>query len=247
MFFPKLRRHAKWMFLFLALAFGLGFVAFGVGAGGIGIGDVFRGSANSGIPSISDAQDRVAENPKDAQAFLDLSTALQANGRTDEAVEAIEEYLALKPKDTDALRQLAGLYLVQVSDAQQRYQLAQARAAFLAPAAAVFQGINLDNKPLDLDAVSNAVSSEISKDGNAALGEAQQAAASAVDAYRRIAAATPKDPTVQLELAQTATDAGDYGTAVAAYEKYLDLVPPTDPTARQVKSILKQLQSQTGG
>ena len=31
MFFPKLRRKAKWVFLLLAIAFGLGFVAFGVG------------------------------------------------------------------------------------------------------------------------------------------------------------------------------------------------------------------------
>ena len=36
MFFPRLRRHAKWMFVFLALVFGLGFVVFGVGAGGTG-------------------------------------------------------------------------------------------------------------------------------------------------------------------------------------------------------------------
>ena len=32
MFFPKLRRHAKWMFVFLALVFGVGFVVFGIGA-----------------------------------------------------------------------------------------------------------------------------------------------------------------------------------------------------------------------
>jgi cytochrome c-type biogenesis protein CcmH/NrfG len=247
MFFPRLRRHAKWMFLFLALAFGLGFVAFGVGAGGVGVGDILRGSSNSGIPSISDAQDRVSENPKDAKAFLDLSTALQAANRTDEAIEAMEEYLRLKPRNTDALRELAGLYLVQVGDAQQRYQLAQTRAALLAPAAAVLQGINLADKPLDLDAVSNAVTTEISKDGNAALTDAQEASANAVGAYRRIAAATPKDPSVQLELAQTATDAGDYGTAVAAYEKYLDLTPTNDPTRRQVVSILAQLKAQIGG
>ena len=29
MFFPRLRRHAKWMFVLLALVFGLGFVIFG--------------------------------------------------------------------------------------------------------------------------------------------------------------------------------------------------------------------------
>src|SRR5919108_5056349 len=76
MFFPRLRRHAKWMSLFLALAFGLGFVGFGVGAGGIGIGDVFRDAAGgTGVPSISDSEQRVLENPKDAQAFRDLATA----------------------------------------------------------------------------------------------------------------------------------------------------------------------------
>ena len=45
MFFPRLRRHAKWMFALLALMFALGFVGFGVGAGGIGFGDILRGHA----------------------------------------------------------------------------------------------------------------------------------------------------------------------------------------------------------
>ncbi len=45
MFFPKLRRQAKWMFVFLALAFGIGFVAFGIGGtGGSGISDLFQRS-----------------------------------------------------------------------------------------------------------------------------------------------------------------------------------------------------------
>ena len=57
MFFPRLRRHAKWMFVLLALVFALGFVVFGVGAGGTGIGDIFRdqGGTSSG-QSVSDAQ-----------------------------------------------------------------------------------------------------------------------------------------------------------------------------------------------
>jgi len=60
MFFPRLRRHAKWMFLFLALAFGLGFVGFGVGAGGVGFGDILRGAGGArGLPSLHDAEGRV--------------------------------------------------------------------------------------------------------------------------------------------------------------------------------------------
>ena len=109
MFFPRLRRHAKWVFLFLALAFGLGFVGFGVGAGGVGFGDILKGSGGgSGIPSISDAQKRVDENPKDPKAFRDLATAYQAQSKTSDAIEALESYVGLRPKDTAALRELAG-------------------------------------------------------------------------------------------------------------------------------------------
>ena len=67
MFFPRLRRHAKWMFVLLALIFGLGFVLFGVGAGGVGVGDIFRGSDGT-TQSISDAQDETEKNPTDPQA-----------------------------------------------------------------------------------------------------------------------------------------------------------------------------------
>ena len=43
MFFPRLRRQAKWMFVFLVLVFGLGFVVFGVGSGGgLGLGDILQ-------------------------------------------------------------------------------------------------------------------------------------------------------------------------------------------------------------
>ena len=100
MFFPRLRRHAKWMFLFLALVFGLGFVGFGVGAGGIGFGDVIRDAAGGGgQPSVSDAEKRVLDNPKDAQGVPDLSTAQQAAGNTDGAIEALQSYIAAPPEE----------------------------------------------------------------------------------------------------------------------------------------------------
>src|SRR3990170_92925 len=144
MFFPRLRRHAKWMFLFLAVAFGLGFVGFGVGAGGIGVGDVFRGTGgSSGVPSASDARKRIDENPKDAQAFRDLATAHQAAGNTDDAIEALENFVALRPRNTDVLRELAGLYLAKASAAQQRGQIADYRAAYLAPGATIAGVIQL--------------------------------------------------------------------------------------------------------
>jgi len=243
MFFPRLRRHAKWMFLFLALAFGLGFVGFGVGAGGIGVGDVFRGTGGpSGVPSISDSEKRVLDNPKNAQAFRDLATAHQAAGNTDDAIEALESLIALRPRNTDVLRELAGLYLAKAGEAQQRGQIADFRAAYLAPGTAVAGAIRLGDKPLDPDPISLAVSGAISEDSSVAYFEAQQASTKAVDTYRRITVVLPRDPSAQLELAQAASSAGDTASTVAAYEAFLKIAPD-DPTAVEVRRILKQLRA----
>lgn len=249
MFFPRLRRQAKWVFLFLALAFGLGFVGFGVGAGGVGVGDIFRGAGGgSGVPSVSEAQKRVAENPKDPEAFRDLANAYQAAADTAGALEALESLVELRPKDADALRELAGLYLAQASDAQQRAQIAEYRAAYLAPGSSITGIVVLGGRPLDVDPITNAMTSRLDDDISVAYSEAREQAARAVDAYRRLAAAAPKDPNVQLELAQAAQGAGDIATTIAAYEAFLKLAPD-DPTAVEVKRILKQLraQSQTTG
>ena len=71
MFFPRLRRHAKWMFVFLAVALGGGFVLFGVGAGGTGVGDILRGGGNrSGIPSVSSAEKETQKRPLDVKATI---------------------------------------------------------------------------------------------------------------------------------------------------------------------------------
>ena len=240
MFFPRLRRQAKWMFLFLALAFALGFTLFGVGAGGIGLGDVFRDAAGSdGVPSVSDSEQRVLDNPKDAQAFKDLATAHQAAGDFGDAIEAMQSYVALRPKDADGLRELAALYLQQSGDAQERAQIYQYRSAYLAPGgirAAIYQ---LDGTPLEPDPITNAVSTSYESEMLAASSEVQSASAQAVEQYKKLAALQPDDPTVQLELAQAAQSANDVTTVIAAYEAFLKLAPD-DPTAPEVKRILRQ-------
>ena len=241
MFFPRLRRHAKWMFVFLALVFGVGFVGFGVGAGGVGFGDILRGTGSgSGVPSVSENQKRIDENPKDAQAYRDLATAYQADGDVDGAIEALEGFSRLKPRNVDALRELAALYLRKASDAQTRAQIAQLRSDYLAPGGSVLGTLVVGGKPLETDELSSAVSSVLSEDTNAALVEVQSASQNAVSTYKRIAAAQPRDPSVQLELAQTAQSVNDTATAIAAYRKFLELAPD-DPSAPDVKRLLKQL------
>jgi tetratricopeptide (TPR) repeat protein len=247
MFFPRLRRHAKWMFLLLALAFALGFVAFGVGAGGVGVGDIFRGSGGgSGAPSISDAEKRTLENPKDAKAFRDLATAHAAAGNTDEAIQALESLVSLRPKDADALRQLAAQYLQKLDDAQQQTQIAQIRAAYLAPGMAVGSALQLGSTPLD-DPISSAISNAITAESSTSFTDAQQAASQYVETYRRLAATDPRDASLQLEFAQQAESVGDTTAALEGYRAFLT-IPNIDPAQQaDVRRRLKQLSQVTTG
>src|SRR5919197_3555298 len=72
LFFQRIRRQAKWVFVFLAVVFAGSFVVFGVGSGSTGIGDLFRGDfggifgggGSSGSPSVSKAQKEGQKNPK---------------------------------------------------------------------------------------------------------------------------------------------------------------------------------------
>ncbi len=242
MFFPRLRRHAKWMFVFLAIALGGGFVLFGVGAGGTGVGDILRGGGgSSGVPSISSARKKTAENPKSVEAWRELSTALQTDGQTDEAIAAQKRVVVLAPKDADALRELAGLYLAQAALKQQDAQQAQIRIAFQG-AGQGFPGLLITSTGQSLldDRISSVVNAQGSTTIQTLAAAAQAASGQAVDAYRKIVVLQPGDPNVQLELAQAAQQAGDTAAAIAAYTAFLRLAPD-DPSASIVKAQLKQL------
>ena len=242
MFFPRLRRHAKWMFVFLAVALGGGFVLFGVGAGGTGVGDILRGGgASSGVPSISSAQKKTEKNPKDVQAWTELSTALQTDGQTDEAIDAQKQVVVLAPKDTDALRELAASISRRRARSSSEAQLAQLRVAYQG-AGQGFPGslVSPTGQSLVDDRISVVINSQSSAAIQKLAGEAQAASAEAVGAYKKIAALQPNDPNIQLELAQAAQQAGDAATAIAAYTAFLKLAPD-DPNASIVKQQLKQL------
>lgn len=250
MFFPRLRRHAKWMFVLLALVFGLGFVVFGVGAGGIGVGDLFknRGTASrSDTPSVKEARQEIAARPKVAKGYRDLATALQADGKGDEAIESLQRYTELKPKDTDALRELAGLYLTKANRRSQDGQTVQLRAQYLTGGGTFSQPLQLGKgQTLGQDAITQAVEAVMSADLSTAYKEARSAYASAKQTYDRLAKAAPDDANIQIELAQVAQQTGDTKAAIAAYERFLKLAPD-DPSAPIVKQQLKQLRASTPG
>lgn len=236
------------MFVFLALVFGVGFVLFGIGAGGTGLGDILRGGGGGGgdTPSVSSARKATQENPKDAAAWRELSTALQTEGDTDEAIDALSRYVELRPKDAEALRELGGLYLADGRSKQEEAQLAQYQASFAAGGAdTILAPTTADGRPLVSDPIADAIQARASQAVQGALGQAQAAYSEAVTTYQRLVTVVPKDPNVQLELAQAAEQANDATTAIAAYRAFLKLAPD-DPNAAIVRQQLKRLTGSAG-
>jgi predicted TPR repeat methyltransferase len=64
----------------------------------------------------------------------------------------------------------------------------------------------------------------------------------AKETYARVARLAPDDPDVQLQLASSAQTAGDTDTAIAAYERFLEIAPD-HPSAPLVKEELKELRT----
>lgn len=241
MFFPRLRKHAKWMFVFLAVFFALGFVAFGVGAGGVGFGDIFRDSSSGGAPSVGKAEKATEKNPESIQAWRDLATAYQTDGNIPEAIGSLQVATALKGAGPDVYRELAGLYLAQATTKQQQAQQIQYAASF-AGATQNFPGsFTVNDKSVFQDPIGKAINASALAKASAVLSEAQGSAAQAVQAYKTVVKLTPNDPNVLLELATAAERAGDATSAIDAYEKFLKLAPD-DTNAPIVKAQLKQLQ-----
>jgi tetratricopeptide (TPR) repeat protein len=249
MFFPRLRRQAKWMFLFLALVFGVGFVVFGVGSGSTGIADVLRGiydiGGSSGGTSVGKAQDKVEKEPKNAQAWLDLATAYSQKNRTDDQIAALERYMQLRPRDADTLAQLSAFYRGRADDEYIKAQDAQAEAQIQAPAPL----FALD--PASKIAQSfqqDPITRHFQQTASDSLQKASTYYKQAISAYTRLAKLTPDDQLAQFQLGETArlsfsitNSPQDKAAAIAAYTRAIKVAPEsaTATEAKQARSLLQ--------
>ena len=250
MFFPRLRRRAKWVFVLLAASFSIGFLAFGVGTGvqGTSIGDVLRnifgGSGPSG-PSVEDAQKKLDRNPKDTVALLELANAYQVKGDTDGAIAALERYRALRPKDLDGLKQLAGAYSLKASQVERQAVAVQAQeqtqlfGQTFGPPANTPLG-----QALSTDPIAQALRQQASQRLAAASQEIQRAYRKVADVYAQLTLLEPVEPSNFYGLGFASQRAADTASAVAAYKQFLKL-SPDDSLAPLVKAQLKAIDSST--
>ena len=119
---------------------------------------------DSGDLSASDAREEAASHPSDPQAWRDLSTALQTEGDTAGAIDALNRAIALRPKATDTYRELAGLHLTRASEYQQQLQQAQIAAAFRAPGTAFPSLTTKSGQATLTDPLQNAISTGVTND-----------------------------------------------------------------------------------
>ena len=253
LFFSKLRKRTKWVFILLALTFGITFVVFGVGSsvGGAGLSDIFNGirGGGSGQPSVSKAEKATQKNPKDAAAWKTLATAYDSNGDIVSAISAWATYTTLRPKDTDGLQALATDYEQQFSNQTQEAAAAQAEAQNTQatqfgppPTSPLGRALNSVSDP-----ITQAASQSANQRFNTALQTRQATAQQLEGVYKKLAALhKPAEPSDQLLLAQAAQNAGDTATAIAAYKTFVKLAPD-DPNAAYARQQIKALGSPSQG
>jgi tetratricopeptide (TPR) repeat protein len=248
MFFPRLRRRAKWVFAVLAFAFALAFVVAGVGSGfGSGIGDYISEIFNrqpSASGSAEDARDRIKENPKDADAHLDLANALQTDGKTADAIVALEKYVELRPEDADALQQLAGLYLIKAGAAESRVRALQVESQQAGFGDEILNPSGELARALEPPPITNALRGDANERYQEAFSAAQAAYREEAEVWRRLTALEPDEPSFFAELGRASQLAGDTAGAILAYNRYLELAPDAANKA-EIRNLVKQLELQS--
>ena len=253
MFFPKLRAHARWMFVLLAVVFAGGFVFLGVGSGSAGLGDVLQGnwsdlfgSGSGSSAQVEKNQKRIDKNPKDYAAYRELATAQAADGELDAAIATLQNLKSVNPKDTEGLSLLASIYLRKADVARTEAAVAQAEAQTVvspstfapAPTTAIGKAYQSFSGP-----IATVLETKVNDKFQAAYTKMTAAYGQAVAAYQEVVKLNPKDANTQFALAQTAEQAQDAKTAIAAYKTFLELAPE-DPLVPAVRQRVKQLQAQ---
>lgn len=240
LFFSRLRRQAKFMYVLLAVLFAVTFAFLGVGSGSSGLDQLFSGinifGGGSG-DSVSKALKEIKASP--AKGYRDLATAYERKGDTPNAITALQQYTDLRPKDADAFAELGGLQLSQAQTYVNEYQAAAAAQQAAAPSQSFLPtgtlGTAIGTNPIEQSSAQLASSQTLKLYQQATLSYQH-----AVSSYQTVATLRPHDANAQFQVATAAQSAGQYGVAVAALKQYLKLNPETTQRA-QVEAMIKRL------
>jgi tetratricopeptide (TPR) repeat protein len=242
LFFMKLRRHAKWAYVALALLFAITFAGLGVGSGSSGLDQLFSGlnvfGGSSGT-SVSKAQKEIDQHPSAPKGYRDLATAYEQAGDTAGAITALQSLTSLKKKDAAAFSELGGLELSLAQSYVTQYQAAAAAQAQAAPSQPFLPAGTLGTA-IGTNPIEQAASQKAGTRTSDLYQKAVLAYQEAVGAYQSVAKIHPNDANAQFQVATAAQSAGQYAVAVTALKKYLKLNPETSQKA-QIQNLIKQL------
>lgn len=242
LFFSKLRRRAKFMYLILAVLFAATFAFLGVGSGsGSGLDQLFNGLNIFGShgSSISKALKEVQKHPNDPKGFRTLATAYEAKGQTINAISTLQQWTTISPKDPKVWAELGGLQLQNAQQFASDYQVVATNQQLSAPSSA-FAFPSTLGKALGTNQVEQAAASVLNAQLQNLSQQANLGFQNAVASFQKVADLEPNNSNAQFQLAQAAQTAGSTTVAVQAYKKYLKL-NPNSPSAAQINALIKQL------
>lgn len=241
MLFEKIRRTQKPVFITLGLVFALSFVFLGVGSGlgGVSLGDLIAENTGSG-PSIGDLNDKVRENPRDADSWLKLARAYETDGNADSALGAYQQYLGLKPDDLSTIAAAATLY-------ETRARTASAEASYYQALAGQYQTVDTgipgnvtQFRSAFTSPVVSSLQAPLQQQASTAQQQVRADLGQAIALWKKATQLEPSDPSYVQAMTNDALNAQDYKTAYEGLQKYLQLVPDA-PDKKELEKLLKQL------
>jgi hypothetical protein len=240
LFFERLRRKQKWVFLALAIVFAVSFTALGVGSGsGGGLEQMYNGIFGGGSDAAAKAQSLIKAG--NIQGYKDLANAYITQNNIPGAITALDAYLQKKKDDSNAWAQLAGLKKQQAGTVGQQYQQIRQVIQQQAPGSVVAPGGKLagifGTNPIDdhytqqLNTMLGPLYQQITTGYNDSLTAYQKAAKFAKRADK---------PSAWLAVSNAAQIIGNKTAELAALQAYVKLDPNT-PGLKKFEAACKAL------
>ena len=246
LFFSRLRRHAKVIYVLLAMVFVFSFVLLGVGSGSNGISDALQSffGQNSGTSigsQISDKQKAVERNPQDVNLYLDLAGLYQSDNQEAKALVTLRKAQKVAPKNLDVLTRIASIYGAQAGREGDNYRNVLAGYSQNVTTPPGLDTNSQIGQALTSDPYSQALQTQLNT-AYTKVTSAYQKVAAVYKHAAQIAKGTSEEPNALLQWASASQSANDYGSAITAYQRFLK-VAPDNPNAAAVRQTLSQLQA----